>query len=134
MYRKNQSSSNGKEREREDEVEEKKVKASEQPCDTRDPCDKVGEGAKVENENENENENEEGRGENSINANETPNPSLSHMSHMSHSNSVYADFITEEHLPSLNRTVYRRKEHPEIPYYELEGIEESHFKPYHTDF
>ena len=53
-------------------------------------------------------------------------------SHTSHSNSVYADFITEEHLPTLDRTVYRCKEHPETPYYDLEGIEESHFKPYHT--
>jgi hypothetical protein len=54
-------------------------------------------------------------------------------SHTSHSNSVYADFITEEHLSSLNRTVYRCKEHPEIPYYDLEGIEESHFKAYHNN-
>ena len=51
----------------------------------------------------------------------------------SDSNSVYAGLITEEHLPSLNRTVYRCKEHPEVPYYELEGIEESHFKAYHNN-
>ena len=56
---------------------------------------------------------------------QVPNPTTSH------SNSVYADFITEEHLSSLNRTVYRCKEHPEVPYYDLEGIEESHFKAFH---
>ena len=96
-----------------------KVKANEQPCDTSDLCDKVGEG--VGNEIRNENETD------------TPIPNLSHIAHMSHSNSVYADLITEEHLSSLNRTVYRCKEHPDIPYYDLAGIEESHFKPDHTD-
>ena len=59
--------------------------------------------------NENESKNEE----------PTPIPTSSHTSHTSHSNSVYADLITEEHLPSLNRTVYRCQDHPEVPYYDL---------------
>ena len=93
-----------------------KAEADEQPCDT---SDKVGDGVEVEN-----------SGENSKNENGTPVPSLSHMSH---GDSVYADLITEEHFPNFSQTVYRCKEHPEIPYYDLAGIEESHFKPYHNN-
>jgi hypothetical protein len=37
-------------------------------------------------------------------------------------------------LPSIGHTVYKCKEHPNSPeYYDLKGIEESHFKPYHKD-
>ena len=49
------------------------------------------------------------------------------------SDSTYEYLIETEYLPSLNRTSYRCKEHPEVPYYDLEGIEESHFKPYHNN-
>ena len=49
------------------------------------------------------------------------------------SDSPYAHLITEEDLPSLGRTAYRCKEHPDVPYYDLKGIEESHFKPIHTN-
>jgi hypothetical protein len=49
------------------------------------------------------------------------------------SNGPYEGLIEQEYLPSLNRTSYRCKEHPEVPYYDLEGIEESHFKPYHNN-
>ena len=48
------------------------------------------------------------------------------------SDSTYEHLIETEQLPSLNRTVYRCKEHPEVPYYNLEGIEESNFKPVHS--
>ena len=45
----------------------------------------------------------------------------------------YGHLIETEFLSNANRTVYRCKEHPdEIPYYELEGIEESHFKQFHN--
>ena len=118
----------GKEQEEEENVK-LKVKADEQPCDTSDLCDKVGEGGGKQTRKENK------HNEESFNENETPTPvpNLSHIAHMSHSNSIYADLITEEHLSSLNRTVYRCKEHPEIPYYDLAGIEESHFKPDHNN-
>jgi|SRR5215207_560130 len=45
----------------------------------------------------------------------------------------YEHLIEMEYLPSLDCTAYRCKEHPSVPYYDLEGIEESHFKPFHTD-
>ena len=38
------------------------------------------------------------------------------------SDSTYEHLIETEYLPSLNRTSYRCKEHPEVPYYDLEGI------------
>ena len=54
-----------------------------------------------------------------------------HRSHRSHS--AYGHLIMEEDLPSLGRTAYRCIEHPDIPYSDLKGIEESHFKPFHVD-
>lgn len=48
------------------------------------------------------------------------------------SDSIYAHLITEEDMPSLGRTALRCIEHPEIAYYDLKGIEESHFKPFHS--
>ena len=47
--------------------------------------------------------------------------------------SEFSHLLTEEHLANLNRTAYRCIEHPEIPYYDLKGIEESHFKLYHSN-
>jgi hypothetical protein len=46
-------------------------------------------------------------------------------------NGIYKDLIDIQPLPNLGRNVYTCKEHPEVAYYELEGIENSHFKPYH---
>jgi hypothetical protein len=48
------------------------------------------------------------------------------------SSGSYKDLIEMKELSSTGRTVYRCKEHPESPeYYDLKGIEESHFKPVH---
>jgi hypothetical protein len=45
----------------------------------------------------------------------------------------YTHLLEVKYLPSLERMVYRCKEHPDSPeYYDLKGIEESHFKPFHT--
>jgi hypothetical protein len=46
--------------------------------------------------------------------------------------STYEHLTETEYFPNLNRTVYYCKEHPEVPYYDLAGIEESHFKPCHS--
>ena len=43
----------------------------------------------------------------------------------------YEHLIETEYLPNLRQTVYRCKEYLDIPYYDLEGINESHFKPFH---
>ena len=43
----------------------------------------------------------------------------------------YEHLIETEYLPNLRQTVYRCKEHPDVPYYDPEGINESHFKPFH---
>jgi hypothetical protein len=51
---------------------------------------------------------------------------------LENSSSLYAHLILVEHLPNLKQTAYYCKEHPNVPcYYDLEGIEESHFKPVH---
>jgi hypothetical protein len=51
---------------------------------------------------------------------------------LENSSSPYAHLILVEHLPNLKQTAYYCKEHPSVPcYYDLEGIEESHFKPFH---
>jgi DNA replicative helicase MCM subunit Mcm2 (Cdc46/Mcm family) len=45
----------------------------------------------------------------------------------------YGHLVESEYLPNLDRTAYSCKEHPkEGPFYELEGILESHFKPFHN--
>jgi hypothetical protein len=54
-----------------------------------------------------------------------------HTSNVADSIKPYEHLIETEYLPNLDRTVYRCKEHPEVPYYDLEGIKESHFKPFH---
>jgi hypothetical protein len=61
----------------------------------------------------------------------TPKPP-SHTSHTSHSNCIYADLIVSQYLDSVKRTAYRCKEHPDSPwYYDLKGIEVSHFEAFH---
>jgi hypothetical protein len=45
--------------------------------------------------------------------------------------SRYEYMISKEYLESLDRWAYRCKEHPEVPYYSLDGIYVSHFKPEH---
>lgn len=46
-------------------------------------------------------------------------------------NSIYKDLIDIQPLPNLGRNAFTCREHPEVAYYDLEGIEKSHFKPYH---
>ena len=59
--------------------------------------------------------------------------SYSSLKPLENSSSPYAHLILAEHLPNLKQTAYYCKEHPSVPcYYDLEGIEESHFKPFHT--
>jgi hypothetical protein len=47
------------------------------------------------------------------------------------SDSTYEHLIERQYLPNLNRTAYRCREHPDVSYYDLGGMEESHFKPFH---
>jgi hypothetical protein len=65
----------------------------------------------------------------------------SHTSHTSHYSSdisnegvsIYQHLIETEYLPHLDRPVYRCRECPDAPpYYDLRGMEESHFKPSHS--
>jgi hypothetical protein len=50
------------------------------------------------------------------------------------SDSPYAHLIEISYLPSLDCRVYSCREHADAPdYYDLKGITESHFKPYHTE-
>jgi hypothetical protein len=46
-------------------------------------------------------------------------------------NSIYKDLLDIQPLPNLGRNAFTCREHPEVAYYDLEGIEKSHFKPYH---
>jgi DNA replicative helicase MCM subunit Mcm2 (Cdc46/Mcm family) len=45
--------------------------------------------------------------------------------------SPYKHLIQEEHLPNLGSTAYYCKEHPDVAYYDLEGIHKSHLDPVH---
>jgi DNA replicative helicase MCM subunit Mcm2 (Cdc46/Mcm family) len=48
------------------------------------------------------------------------------------SDSTYTNLIETKYLPNLGRTLYWCKEHPDTSeYYDLAGLEEIHFKPYH---
>ena len=105
-------------------TEQTMVEASKQPSEVCEQCDAVGDVLQ----NEQYKHDEKSLNEKDVQAIPTP----SHTSHTSHSDSVYADLIMEEHFPNFSQTVYRCKEHPEIPYYDLAGIEESHFKPDHN--
>jgi hypothetical protein len=59
---------------------------------------------------------------------DTPSPSDTSYT----SDSTYAHLIETKYLPNLGRTLYWCKEHPDTSeYYDLAGLEESHFKPYH---
>ena len=102
-------------------VVEAKAKEVEQACDPCDPCDHT-----LDPYNKNENKNNEEKYFSEVSEGSEV---RAHRSHRSHS--TYEHLITEEYLPSLERWVYRCKEHPSIPYYDLKGIEVSHFEPYH---
>jgi hypothetical protein len=63
------------------------------------------------------------------------NPTLKNISNnVPYSDSIkpYEHLIETKYLPNLDRIAYCCKEHPNAPeYYDLKGIQESHFKPFH---
>ena len=49
-------------------------------------------------------------------------------------NFIFSHLVETKELPNTGVTVYKCEEHPDSPeYYDLKGIEESHFKPFHKD-
>jgi hypothetical protein len=59
-------------------------------------------------------------------------PTSPSLSDSSDSGSKYKDMIETQHLDCLNKMAYRCKEHPNSPwYYDLRGIEVSHFEVFH---
>jgi replicative DNA helicase Mcm len=63
-----------------------------------------------------------------------PGPSQSHGSHGSHSvsESPYQHLIMTEDMPTLEKTAYRCKEHPNIWDIDIKNLEVSHFRPFHS--
>jgi hypothetical protein len=99
------------------EQEQTMVKADKQASDISDLSDTPRSVAATENENEGQQQQE------------VPPTTMSDMSDMS--DSIYEPLIEREHLSNVNRIAYRCKEHPDITFYDIKGIEESHFKPFH---
>jgi hypothetical protein len=97
--------------------------------DVCDPCDACDDRSETPDKNKSEKIISEVSGE------------TSHTSHTSHYSSdisnqgvsIYQHLIETEYLPHLDRPVYRCRECPDAPpYYDLRGMEESHFKPHHS--
>jgi hypothetical protein len=44
----------------------------------------------------------------------------------------YEHVIETQYLPNLNQTAFRCKDHPDVYYYDPNGMLKSHFEPFHT--
>jgi|RhiMethySRZTD1v2_1073278.scaffolds.fasta_scaffold06164_15 MoxR-like ATPase len=101
--------------------------------DACDPCDACDDGSETPDKNKQEKIISQVSGEGS------------HTSYTSHTSSyssdisndgvsIYQHLIETDYLPNLDCPVYRCRECPDAPpYYDLKGMEESHFKLYHTE-